>query len=316
VPHDPHTIRNTSFSLAVNGFNPEQVDQLLVDIAVAVEQDRAIDRALLDLTSVEVVPAGYDIDEVAAFVATFTDDATDDPRAEEDDEPVHAIAALDEVPEADEAPADADDDPAALPDEEPHLHEVAQEVEPAESEPGEAAGPAEPEAASPAVTFTDVPGFGDVAQGTLHHAVERTKQTVVELEVFLNQQFELAKAACQEAVTHTQDDCSQTMKTARNVTQAALSMTEDAAERLRAETSDAIARMTQDMERQLAFTQRTFQQNLLQCQEQVAAEIERLVGSARSRASEISVDIDAVQAQVEDALADARSVLTQERRAA
>jgi hypothetical protein len=93
-------------------------------------------------------------------------------------------------------------------------------------------------------------------------------------------------------------------------------MTEDAAERLRAETSDAVARVTQDMERQLAFTQRTFQQNLLQCQEQVAAEIERLVGSARSRAGEISVDIDAVQAQVEDALTDARSVLTQERRAA
>jgi DivIVA domain-containing protein len=304
---DAHSIRNTSFTLAVNGYNPEQVDELLVDLAAAVDADGSVDPVTIDPSSLELVPAGYDIDEVNTFFSEFAG-LVPDGDGEDLADPV-AAEAEDALPAPD---ADQSDDPSA-----DGASAPAQEIV-ADGHPEPEAAPATEEAARDAIDapVPSVQELGNAAQGTLSHAVERTKQTVVELEVFLGQQFELAKAACHEAVAHTREDCEQTMKTARNVAQAALTMTEDAAGELRGQASEALDRISQDFERQLGFTQRTFQQNLEQCRGQITAELERLLASARSRTDGITADIDAVQVQVEEALADARSVLTAEARRA
>jgi DivIVA domain-containing protein len=305
---DAHAIRNTSFTLAVNGYNPEQVDQLLVDLAAALDRDEAVDPTLVDLDGLEVVPAGYDMEEVKRFFDGFADfpsDSGDEELALPASTPTEDVPVIEPVADLEVAE-----------DEETTAAEASEAQAATDSEPATDPEPA-PADERDAAVLDSVQHLGDAAEGTLSHAVERTKQTVVELEVFLSQQFELAKAACDEAVAHTRDDCAQTMKTARSVAQAALTMTEDAAEELRGQTAAAISRISQDFERQLAFTQRTFQHNLEQCREQIAADLDRLIASSRSRADEITSDIDAVQAQVEHALADARSVLTAEvRRAA
>jgi DivIVA domain-containing protein len=307
--HDPKAIRDVSFTLAVEGYNPEQVDLLLVDLATAIEQQRQIGPELADLTRLEVVPAGYAVAEVEAFVNELADRAGADTRPDSaeaggDAEQPAEIAAptLEAVGEPDDAAPVA----AAEASGEASQPDAVEDVQ------GTPAG----DAAAAEESVVGMEGLADAAHGTLTHAVERTKQTVVELEVFLNQQLELAKTACQEAIAHTNDDCASTMQTARSITQAAYTTVEGAADELRAELTDAVARLHQDFDRQLAFTKRTFQQNLQQCQDEISTALNRVLDDARSRTAAITADITEIQSRVELSLADARSVLSTEQRQA
>src|SRR5205814_7985558 len=145
---------------------------------------------------------------------------------------------------------------------------------------------------------------------------ERTKQTVVELEQFLAQQFEQAVSACEQAISNTESDCAQTMQTAQSVANTALEMTTNSADALRSETSEAMARIQQDFKRQLGFTQRTFEHNLAQCEAEITQVIDQLVERATARAASITAEVDQVHSEVEASLADARTVLAPDYRKA
>src|SRR3954463_8975359 len=108
---DPASIRTASFSLTPTGYNPEEVDRFLAELADATPG--SIDLAELRNASFSLTPTGYNPEEGDQFLGSIAD---------------QLAAAPGSQPE----PFQRDDGPVAEPEPQPepeHRHEPAAEVE-------------------------------------------------------------------------------------------------------------------------------------------------------------------------------------------
>src|SRR4029079_17210922 len=104
---DPASIRTASFSLTPTGYNPEEVDRFLAELADATP--RSIDVAELRNASFSLTPTGYNPEEVDQFLGSIADQLADAPASQ---------------PE----PFEREEQPVAEHDDE-HRYEPAAEVE-------------------------------------------------------------------------------------------------------------------------------------------------------------------------------------------
>jgi DivIVA domain-containing protein len=281
VQLDPRTIREASFTLAPSGYNPEQVDDLLASLADEILETGSVEATRVTPAGLTTVPAGYSQHEVDAFLSQLAQHRSTDP--------AQAEATSDANSAASTHTSDGDDDRA-------EEHTVTGQ---ATSQPviaGES---------MPLVAIDEL-----IAPGTLPHAVQRTKQVVVELEEFLEQQLELAKAACNEAITHTNTDCSNTLQTAESIAQSALTMVEGVADDIQTETSRAVIHLRHQFEEQLSTTRSTFETQLGECETTIESQLQRLLENATTKTHQLQAEIRDIHAYVQDSLNDARSVLT------
>src|SRR3954451_9366798 len=110
---DPASIRTASFSLTPTGYNPEEVDRFLAELADATPG--SIDLAELRNASCSLTPTGYNPEEVDQFLGSIADQLADAP------------ASQPEPFQRDERPV-AEPEPQPEPEPE-HRHEPAAEVE-------------------------------------------------------------------------------------------------------------------------------------------------------------------------------------------
>ena len=119
---DPASIRTASFSLTPTGYNPEEVDRFLAELADATSG--SIDLAELRNASFSLTPTGYNPEEVDQFLGSIADQLADasspqpesfqreeQPVAEYDDE--HRYEPVTEVEHEPVAEADHEDEPEA-----------------------------------------------------------------------------------------------------------------------------------------------------------------------------------------------------------
>ncbi|MDX6546748.1 MAG: DivIVA protein, partial [Gaiellales bacterium] len=74
---DLASIRNASFSLTPTGYNPEQVDRFLGELADGAVAD--IDLSELRNASFSLTPTGYNPEEVDQFLGSIADQLAADP---------------------------------------------------------------------------------------------------------------------------------------------------------------------------------------------------------------------------------------------
>ncbi|HET8804896.1 MAG TPA: DivIVA domain-containing protein, partial [Gaiellales bacterium] len=74
---DPASIRTASFSLTPTGYNPEEVDRFLAELADATPG--SIDLAELRNASFSLTPTGYNPEEVDQFLGSIADQLADAP---------------------------------------------------------------------------------------------------------------------------------------------------------------------------------------------------------------------------------------------
>ena len=72
---DPASIRTASFSLTPTGYNPEEVDRFLAELADATSG--SIDLAELRNASFSLTPTGYNPEEVDQFLGSIADQLAD-----------------------------------------------------------------------------------------------------------------------------------------------------------------------------------------------------------------------------------------------
>jgi DivIVA domain-containing protein len=304
-------IRDTSFGLAAQGYNPDQVDAALYEIAEQLDNGAAVDPALLK-ANFDTVAAGYDAREVAAFLGSIsakmpTETASTDPQAPElDEEPtVH------EEPHAHpEVPADLDLDAGASSADESNAPTNA--------------GP-EPNATSHinALGHGAVGGVlsAAVARGTEAHdstvgvrlpqAVERTKLAVTELEGFIADQLVNAKAALRGQIAETQKDCTTTLVTARQVSNEALETARYRAQVILQEANRSTDDLRETFDARLEELRGTFERELARRHEEIRTDLELLVEEAKALTGELEADISSIEDHVRTSLEDARGVLTE-----
>ena len=74
---DPASIRTASFSLTPTGYNPEEVDRFLAELADATPG--SIELAELRNASFSLTPTGYNPEEVDQFLGSIADQLADAP---------------------------------------------------------------------------------------------------------------------------------------------------------------------------------------------------------------------------------------------
>ena len=77
---DPASIRTASFSLTPTGYNPEEVDRFLAELADATSG--SIDLAELRNASFSLTPTGYNPEEVDRFLGSIADGLADAPASQ------------------------------------------------------------------------------------------------------------------------------------------------------------------------------------------------------------------------------------------
>src|SRR6478672_11019814 len=77
---DPASIRTASFSLTPTGYNPEEVDRFLAELADA--SSGSIDLAELRNASFSLTPTGYNPEEVDRFLGSIADQLADAPASQ------------------------------------------------------------------------------------------------------------------------------------------------------------------------------------------------------------------------------------------
>src|SRR6188508_2385946 len=77
---DPASIRTASFSLTPTGYNPEEVDRFLAELADATPG--SIDLAELRNASFSLTPTGYNPEEVDQFLGSIADQLADAPASQ------------------------------------------------------------------------------------------------------------------------------------------------------------------------------------------------------------------------------------------
>src|SRR6478672_3890721 len=77
---DPASIRTASFSLTPTGYNPEEVDRFLAELADA--SSGSIDLAELRNASFSLTPTGYNPEEVDEFLGSIADQLADAPASQ------------------------------------------------------------------------------------------------------------------------------------------------------------------------------------------------------------------------------------------
>src|SRR6476620_8794145 len=109
---DPASIRTASFSLTPTGYNPEEVDRFLAELADATPG--SIDLAELRNASFSLTPTGYNPEEVDQFLGSIADQLAEAPQAEpfqheeqpvaahEDERPHGPVADVEEEPLAEQ----------------------------------------------------------------------------------------------------------------------------------------------------------------------------------------------------------------------
>jgi DivIVA domain-containing protein len=304
-------IRDTSFGLAAQGYNPDQVDAALYEIAEQLDNGAAVDPALLN-ANFDTVVAGYDAREVAAFLGSIsatmpTETASTDPQAPE----------LDEEPTVHE---------------EPHAHpEVPADLDlgAGASSADESNAPAdidlEPKTVSPIVaprhqsadavrSFAPAPEMG-AQESTfgvrLPQAIERTKLAVTELEGFIADQLVNTKAALRGQIAETQKDCTTTLVTARQVSNKALETARYRAQVILQEANRSTDDLRETFHARLEELRGTFEKELARRHEEIRTDLELLVEEAKAVTGELEADISSIEDHVRTSLEDARGVLTE-----
>src|SRR4051794_909445 len=120
---DPASIRNASFSLTPTGYNPEEVDRFLGDLA---DDLRGADPGDIRNASFSLTPTGYNPEEVDEYLAAVADALADESgsSAVAEEAPAVPFAEQEQVEsDHDEQPEQTGDEPAA------ELDEVEFEVE-------------------------------------------------------------------------------------------------------------------------------------------------------------------------------------------
>jgi hypothetical protein len=284
-----------------SGYNPVQVEETLARIAEHLENGELVPSELFDV-DFDAVSAGFDPDHVAEFFAKLKDIV------------IASTAAVASVPaeevEADEQPVVEPDDASAA---EPVANDgvggtfVEEEVEPVRRG---AAHPDRMPAAPAPVAGRPVTSAPTVITSGLPGAVERTKLAVAELEAFVIQQMEEAKAALRLHIDQTQTDCLNTLDTARTVSDQALDTARQRAEVLLDVATRTTNQLRDRFEGELASMRTAFEEDLARRHAAIRADLEALVEEAKDLTEEAHTQLTQVHDDVRTSLEDARSILT------
>ena len=297
----PAEIRDASFPLVPSGCDPAQVEETLATIAAHVENGEPVPSQLFDV-DFDTISAGFDPDHVADFFADLKDTL------------VTSTATAASVP-AEEV--EAEEQPAVEPDEAPAAEPVTNEgvdgmfvedkvesVRRSAAEPDRVAAALSPVASRP---VTSAPTA--IASG-LPGAVERTKLAVAELEAFVIQQMDDARAALRLHIDQTQTDCLNTVDTARTISDQALDTARQRAEALLEVVTRTTNQLRDRFESELASMRSAFEEELAGRHAAIRADLEALVEEAKDLTEEVHQQLAQVHDDVRTSLEDARSILT------
>ena len=296
----PAAIRDASFALTPTGCNPVQVEETLAKIAEHLTNGEIIPAELLNV-QFDTVSAGFDPNEVADFFTTLEQTvitSTATPAATTTDEPVDEPADVDPDHSAAVVPTPSEDCAANTPDGEGESPRTVDGHPHLTSNPG-ASAPVRPVATTTPAIASGLPG-----------AVERTKQAVSELESFVIQQMEEAKAALRLHIDQTQTDCLNTLDTARTISDQALDTARQRAEVMLDVATRTTNQLRDRFESEIASLRSAFEEDLTRRHSAIRADLEALVAEAKDLTEEAHAQLAEVHDDVRASLQDARSILT------
>jgi DivIVA domain-containing protein len=317
---DLASIRNASFSLTPTGYNPEEVDRFLSDLADSAES--GIDLAVVRNASFSLTPTGYNPEEVDRFLAQLAD-GIESPAAEP-----QAVQESEEAPaqgqeQVFEAPAEPAEEPVAeleQPFEADELEPVAEahEVEPVaepvaevEAEPVAPAETVQPVGDAPVATLPHITiverQFGDL--GSLQDNVERA---VAALQSFVQVELRNVREASVLEFDDVHAERNRLIEEAAEAGRAHIDETNQHAARILAQARHEGDLLRQKVEAELRAEREQFEKALAERDAQAQARVAEILADAEHRrreADELVASAAQAQAHMLASFEQARSSL-------